>query len=136
MSVTGVGAPLREGGSGPLDPLVPLLVVEGGAPDPVALATWHLALASTTAVEVPNDLFGLWLYPTSGGAVLLGPEALAEDNVVVPLPDPYLLQDQLYQLEEVLRRAKYSAVPVRKGWGRFHRVSPLLVNSKLEPAAN
>lgn len=118
MSAPSVGSPFREGPPAPEDPLVPLLVVEGGAPDPVALATWHLALTASTAVEVPHDLFGLWLYPVSGGAVLLGPDALAQDGVVVPLPDPYLLQDQLFQLEEVLRRAKYAAViavPVRQG---------------------
>lgn len=112
------GSPSREVPTVPEEPLVPLLVVEGDAPDPVALATWHLALTSTAAVDVPHDLFGLWLYPSSGGAVLLGPEALAQDNVVVPLPDPALLQDQLFQLEEVLRRAKYPsaiAVPVRHG---------------------
>jgi hypothetical protein len=98
------------------DPLVPLLPLEGSAPDPVALATWHLALASTTAVEVPHDLFALWLFPDSGGVVLLGPEALAQDAVQVPIPHPYLLQDQLFQLEQVLRRAKYGsaiAVPVK-----------------------
>jgi hypothetical protein len=100
----------------PADPLVPLLPLEGGAPDPVALATWHLALASTTAVEVPHDLFALWLYPATGGVVLVGPDALAQDAVDVPVPDRHLLQDQIYHLEEVLRRAKYGsaiAVPVR-----------------------
>ncbi len=99
-----------------LDPLVPLLPLEGSAPDPVALATWYLALAATTAIEVPHDLFALWLFPDSGGVVLLGPEALAQDAVRVPVPDPYLLQDQLFQLEQVLRRAKYGsaiAVPVK-----------------------
>ena len=117
MSAIGVGSPPPAESTLPGDSLVPLLAVEGGAPDPVALATWHLALTSTTAVEVPHDLFGLWLYPASGGAVLLGPEALAQDNLIVPLPDPSLLQDQLFQLEEVLRRAKYTAaiaVPVRQ----------------------
>ena len=100
----------------PLDPLVPLLPLEGSAPDPVALATWYMALASTTGVEVPHDLFALWLFPDSGGVVLLGPDALAQDAVQVPVPDPYLLQDQLFQLEQVLRRAKYGsaiAVPVK-----------------------
>jgi hypothetical protein len=101
--------------TGPGDPLVPLLPMEGGAPDPVAVAMWHLALGATTAVEVPHDLFALWLFPASGGVVLLGPQALAHDQVVVPLPEPHLLQDQLFQLEEVLRRAKYAsaiAVPI------------------------
>lgn len=97
--------------------LVPLLEGEGTAPDPVALSTWHLALASTTALEVPHDLFALWLFPASGGVVLLGPEELAPDEVEVPLPAPQLLQDDLYQLEEVLRKARYSsaiAVPIRQ----------------------
>ena len=98
------------------EPLVPILPGDGGAPDPIALATWHLALAATTAVEVPNDIFALWLFPAAGGVVLLGPEALAQDHVTVPLPTPQLLQDDLYRLEEVLRRAKYDsaiAVPIR-----------------------
>jgi hypothetical protein len=108
----------RETPLAPEDPLVPLLPLEGDAPDPVALSTWHLALSSTTAVEVPHDLFALWLYPATGGVVLLGPEALAQDRVTVPIPDPILMQDQLFELEEVLRKAKYAsaiAVPVRSG---------------------
>lgn len=98
------------------DVLVPVLQAGGGAPDPVALATWHLALGSTTALEIPNDLFALWVFPASGGAVLLGPAALAQDHVDVPLPAPQLLQDDLYRLEEILRRAQYPsviAVPIR-----------------------
>lgn len=98
------------------DPLVPLLAVRGDGPDPVAITTWHQALGSTLAVEIPHDLFALWLFPASGGVVLLGPEALARDRIDVPLPDPLLRQDQLFELEEVLRRARYSsaiAVPVR-----------------------
>ncbi len=106
----------RDGLPVQADALVPLLPLEGSAPDPVALGTWYLALASALAVDVPHDLFALWLYPDSGGVVLLGPEALAQDAVQVPIPDPYLLQDQLFQLEQVLRRAKYGsamAVPVK-----------------------
>jgi hypothetical protein len=98
------------------DVLIPVMQPAGGAPDPVALATWHLALGSTTALEVPHDLFALWVFPASGGAVLLGPAALAQDHVSVPVPAPQLLQDDLYQLEEILRRAQYPsviAVPVR-----------------------
>jgi hypothetical protein len=97
--------------------LVPVVLLEGGSPDPVALATWHLALSASTAGYVPNDLFALWLFPTAGGVVLLGPEALAQDGVKVPLPRPQLLQDDLYQLEAILRRAKYAsaiAVPIRQ----------------------
>ena len=107
----------RGAGGGEADALVPVLQLEGSAPDPVALSTWHLALASSTAVEVPHDLFGLWVFPASGGAVLLGPSALAQDHVTVPIPAPRLLQDDLYRLEEVLRRAQYAsviAVPIRQ----------------------
>jgi hypothetical protein len=103
-------------GGAPEDPLVPLLPVEGDALDPVALAMWHLALASGTAVEVPHDLFALWLFPVAGGVVLLGPDALALDRLELPEPSPHLLQDQLYRLEELLRHAKYAsaiAVPIR-----------------------
>ncbi len=101
----------------PAGPLVPLLPLEGGAPDPVAITTWTQALGASTAVEVPHDLFSVWLFSDSGGIVLLGPEALARDRIDIPLPDPALRQDQLYGLEEVLRRARYSsaiAVPVRQ----------------------
>ena len=98
--------------------LLPLLLGEGGAPDPVALATWHLALSSSTALDVPHDFFALWLFPASGGVVLLGPEGLSSEAVKVPVPAPLLLQDDLYQLEQVLRRARYPsaiAVPIRQG---------------------
>lgn len=116
--MSGSDTPVSRTAKNPEHPLVPLLPMEGNAPDPVALATWHLALSSTTAVEVPHDLFALWLFPMTGGAVLLGPEALAQDNVVVPIPSPCLLQDQLFGLEEVLRKAHYEsamAVPIRDG---------------------
>jgi hypothetical protein len=96
---------------------VPLLLLEGGAPDPVAISTWHQALVASTAVAVPHDLFALWLFSESGGVILLGPEALARDRIEVPRPDPALRQDQLFQLEEVLRRARYTsaiAIPIRR----------------------
>lgn len=98
------------------DPLVPFLPMEGGAPDPVAISTWHQALVASTSVQIPNDLFALWLYPASGGIVLLGPDTLARETIELPLPEPRLKQDQLFELEQVLRRAKYLsaiAVPVR-----------------------
>jgi len=108
--------PNRSTPGAPGDPLVPLLPLEAGAPDPVALSMWHLALGSSIGVEVPHDLFALWLFPVSGGVVLIGPERLALDQVDVPAPAPHLGQDQLYQLEEVLRNAKYAsaiALPVQ-----------------------
>jgi hypothetical protein len=73
----------------------------------VAIETWHLALGSTVAIDIPHDLFALWLFPARGGAVLLGPAALGADHLDVPVPAPLLQQDDLYRLEETLRRAKY-----------------------------
>ncbi|HEX7024375.1 MAG TPA: hypothetical protein VF187_06125, partial [Gemmatimonadales bacterium] len=109
------GAP-EENSNSRENPLVPFLPLEGGAPDPVAISTWQQAVGAATAVDVPHDLFALWLFPQSGGVVLLGPASLARDRVEVPLPDPLLKQDQLFRLEEILRRARYPsaiAVPVR-----------------------
>jgi hypothetical protein len=100
------------------EPLVPILRVDEGKVDPVALATWHEALSNTLAVEVPHDLMGLWLYPAQGGTVLLGPAALAEDDLVVPVPAPYLKPEQLSLLEEIVTDAGYSSascLPVRFG---------------------
>jgi hypothetical protein len=118
MPVDGATHPGRPSSIGPEDRLVPLLPLEGGAPDPVAITTWHQALGASMAISVPHDFFALWLFPDSGGIVLLGPEALARVRIDVPVPHPELRQDQLFQLEEVLRRARYPsaiAVPVRGG---------------------
>ena len=118
MTRPGATRPSRSGSSAPGDGLIPLLQLGGGAPDPVAISTWYLALSASLADQVSHDLFALWLFPSGGGTVLLGPEALAQDRVAVPEPAPHLLQDQLYTLEEVLRRAGYEsaiAVPIRSG---------------------
>ncbi|HET9276448.1 MAG TPA: hypothetical protein VFN96_10290 [Gemmatimonadales bacterium] len=105
------------GASGvPGDSLVPLLPSGDGAPDPVAISTWHIALSESIAPEIPHELLALWLFPETGGVVLLGPDALAQDQVPMPEPAPRLLQDQLYALEEIFRRAQYQsalAIPVR-----------------------
>ena len=100
------------------DFLVPLLRMDAGSLDPIAIETWHLALGSAIAVEIPHDLFALWVYPRGGGVVLLGPEALSADHLDVPIPEPLLQQDDLYRLEETLRQARYAsamAAPVRLG---------------------
>ena len=104
--------------SGAGEPLVPILRVDEGKVDPLALATWHEALSNTLGVEVPHDLMGLWLYPMQGGSVLLGPAALAEDELEIPVPSPHLKPEQLSRLEEVVARAGYrsvSCLPVRFG---------------------
>ena len=100
------------------EPLVPILRVDEGKVDPLALATWHEALSNTLSVEVPHDLLGLWLYPMQGGSVLLGPAALAEDELEIPVPSPHLKPEQLSRMEEVVSGAGYqsaSCLPVRFG---------------------
>jgi hypothetical protein len=97
---------------------VPILRVEEGFADRSALATWHEALSDALAADVPHDLLGLWLYPAGGGSVLLGPEALAQDSLSVPVPSPQLREHQVTALEDVIRRAGYQSVvgmPVRFG---------------------
>jgi hypothetical protein len=100
------------------EPLVPILRVEDGQFDPIALATWHEALSNTVAVEVAHDLMALWLYPSQGGAVLLGPTELAEDDLIVPLPSPHLKPDQITAVEKIVLDAGYGSatcIPIRFG---------------------
>jgi hypothetical protein len=100
------------------EPLVPILRIDGGDGDADALATWHQALSNALATDVPHDLLALWLFPHRGGVVLLGPEALAEDNLEVPRPTPQLQASELATLEAVVRKAGYMsaiALPVRFG---------------------
>lgn len=109
------GDPFPGFGGGPL---VPILRLEQGLGDPVALATWHEALSDALAADMPHDLLALWLYPQEGGVVLLGPEALAQDDLNVPTPAPQLRPAQLALLEEIVRDAGYGSVvcvPVRFG---------------------
>jgi len=100
------------------EPLVPILRLDDGGGDADALATWHQALSNALATDVPHDLLALWLYPARGGSVLLGPEALAQDDLKVPLPAPQLQPQQLAVLEQIVRTAGYAstvALPIRFG---------------------
>ena len=100
------------------EPLVPILRLDEGAGDAEALATWHQVLSNALAADVPHDLLALWLFPGHGGVVLLGPEALAEDDLKVPVPSPQLQPQQLSILEEIVRDAGYAstvALPIRFG---------------------
>src|SRR5690606_6987494 len=98
--VAGCGSSLGEG------PLVPLLRPADDPADPVTLFTWHEALSSAAAGDIPHDLFAFWLYPASGGVVLLAPEALAADQLLVPEP-PVVSRAQLALLEELVAGAGY-----------------------------
>ena len=100
------------------EPLVPLLRAEQALEDPDALATWHEALSDALSPDLPHDLLALWLYPWHGGVVLLGPEALAQDQLAVPLPSPQVDPGQVELLEDIVRDAGYGSVaccPVRSG---------------------
>lgn len=98
------------------DFLLPVLPIGAGPPDPVAIATWQMAASDALGAELPHDLLALWLFPESGGVVLLGPAALAQDNVAVPRPNPHLGQEQLLAIEDRFRQAGYASViasPIR-----------------------
>jgi hypothetical protein len=100
------------------EPLVPILRVEDGKVDPVALATWHQVLSNTVGIEVPHDLMGLWLYPTQGGVVLVGPPELSEDDIPIPIPSPHLKPEQVSVIEQIVLEAGYgsaSCLPIRFG---------------------
>lgn len=99
-------------------PLIPLLREGEPITDPRVLATWYDALCNAVGVDVPHDLFALWLYPSRGGVELLGPEALKQDRLDVPLPDPCVTEEQAGALAGVVQRAGYGSVdcrPVRAG---------------------
>jgi hypothetical protein len=100
------------------EPLVPILRLDQGGADREELETWHQALSNALTADVRHDLLALWLYPSAGGVVLLGPEALAQDDLSVPLPSPQLQPDQLAILEEIIRDAGYhsaASFPIRFG---------------------
>jgi GAF domain-containing protein len=87
-------------------------------PDCDDLATWHEALAEAVGVEIPHDLFALWLYPASGGAELIGPEALAQDQLPVPLPRPRVSEEAAAKLAAIVEGAGYrstACLPIRFG---------------------
>lgn len=106
----------RSPSGGGRDFLLPVLPAGSGPTDPVAIATWHLAVSDAIGGELRHDLLALWLFPDAGGVVLLGPASLAQDRVEVERPETFLRQDQLLALEDRVRLAGYASViatPIR-----------------------
>ncbi|HEY3933325.1 MAG TPA: hypothetical protein VGL65_01770 [Gemmatimonadales bacterium] len=65
---------------------------------------------------MPADLLACWLYPSRGGAVLVGPPALAADRLVPPPAEPLVAQEALFALEDRIAGSGYRsvmAVPIR-----------------------
>lgn len=88
-------------------PLVPVLRHGEDAGDPDTIGAWRLALTSSLAFHLPHDLCAVWLYPDSGGIVLVGPAELAADALAVPEPLPRVPLEEVAVLEAVVRRAGY-----------------------------
>ena len=119
----------------PADALVPVLTWPGRRPSLADLGTWHEALTSTVAGLVSADIAALWLYPSRGGAVLVGPTGLSAERLPPPPAEPLVSQEGLYALEDRLRAAGYPsvlAVPIR---AEMQDVGLLLIGS-LRPDAH
>jgi len=89
--------------------VVPVPGPEESLRETSVLTTWYEAFTNVVGVEIPHDLLAIWHYPVSGGAALVGPAALAEDELRVPLPLPRLSAPQLSLLEAVIRDAGYGS---------------------------
>ena len=94
----------------PTELVVPVPGPEESLRETSVLTTWYEALSNVVGVEIPHDLLAIWHYPVSGGAALVGPAALAEDELRVPLPSPRIGAPQLALLESVIRDAGYGSV--------------------------
>lgn len=112
---------------------VPLLRLKGSSWDAVALETWLEALSGLLASDLPHDLMAMWVYPPDGAPILVGPSALAADSLEVPVPAPHLGQDELYTMEQRIRRAGYASV-VAMAIPHGDRDVGLLLLADLRPA--
>lgn len=95
---------------------VPTLAWPGRRPSLGELATWHEAMRDAVANLLPLDLVAFWILPTRGDALLVGPAALAADQLPVPSAEPLVGHEALFQLEDRVRAAGYAsvmAVPIR-----------------------
>ncbi len=98
---------------------MPFLRLDDSGNDLEAIRTWREALSDSFAQQgIPHDLFALWIYPSGGDPILIGPDELSQDHLVVPRADPYIDPAQLGVLEEILRDASYGsavAAAIRHG---------------------
>lgn len=98
--------------------LIPLLHPRTRIQDMDVLKAWYEAVADALRPELPAELFALWIYGSDGQPILIEPEALAADQLVIPEADPIANQHVLDELEDRIRRAGYGSVllrPVRFG---------------------
>lgn len=113
---------------------VPVLAWPGRRPSLAELVTWHEAFRGAVANLMPTDLLACWLYPSRGGSVLVGPPALAADNLEPPAAEPLVSQEGLFALEDRVVRSGYRsamAVPIR---AEMQDVGLLVVASFTEDA--
>ncbi len=108
---------------------VPVLAWPGRRPSLGELRTWHEALRGAVGSAMPLDLLACWLYPSRGGSVLVGPAALADDDIEPPPAEPLVTQEGLFALEDRIARGGYQsvmAIPIRS---EVQDVGLLLVGS-------
>lgn len=117
-----LSAAMTDSGAHPIDgdfdPAgLPLLRLNPWEVDWEAFRTWHEAVSGFLSPWLPHDLFALWLLPAGRPPVLVGPEALAQDNLVIPRAEPYLAEASLAEVEKRVQRAYPSVMmmPVRHG---------------------
>ncbi len=95
---------------------VPILAWSGRRPSHAELATWHESLRASVGLLFPVDLLACWLYPSRGGAVLVGPPELLADHLEPPPAEPLVSQEGLYALEDMVGSHGYRsvmAIPIR-----------------------
>jgi hypothetical protein len=98
------------------DEFVPILAWPGRRPSHAELATWHESLRASVGLLFPVDLLACWLYPSRGGAVLVGPPELLADHLEPPPAEPLVNQEGLFALEDRVASHGYRsvmAIPIR-----------------------
>ena len=97
---------------------IPLLQSNVRLGDLDALRAWYEAVGDALRSELQFDLFALWLFGPTGEPVLIEPQRLAEDHLVVPAAVPYVESAILEEIERRVQQARYLSVlcwPIRHG---------------------